>query len=84
MRIIRDNKVFFEGSTSTSKIRRKIDEQIQFLIRDNPVPDGTILTTGTGIVPGRDKGLRENDIVEISISKLGTLITPVIKLKKRI
>lgn len=83
LRIIRDNKVFFEGSISTSKIRRKIDEQIQFLIRDNPVPDGTILTTGTGIVPGRDKGLQESDIVEISISKIGTLITSVIKLKKR-
>ncbi len=81
LRIIRENKVFYEGSVNTSKMRRKIEEQIQYLIRDNPIPDGTILTTGTAIVPGRDKGLRDGDIVEISISKLGTLITPVMKLK---
>ncbi|MBP1357626.1 MAG: fumarylacetoacetate hydrolase family protein, partial [Sulfolobus sp.] len=58
------------------------EEQIEYLIRDNPIPDGTILTTGTGIVPDRDKGLRHGDIVEISINDIGTLITPVIKRKK--
>ncbi|MEM3353636.1 MAG: fumarylacetoacetate hydrolase family protein [Saccharolobus sp.] len=79
LKIFRNNKIFYEGSVNTSKMRRKIEEQIEYLLRDNPVPDGTILTTGTAIVPGRDKGLKDGDVVEISISKLGTLITPVNK-----
>ncbi|MEM3350387.1 MAG: fumarylacetoacetate hydrolase family protein [Saccharolobus sp.] len=82
LKIFRNNKIFYEGSVNTSKMRRKIEEQIEYLLRDNPVPDGTILTTGTGIVPGRDKGLKDGDVVEISISKLGTLITPVSKANK--
>gem|GEM_PF-6141147 len=32
-------------------------------------------------MPGRDKGLMYGDIVEITITKLGTQKTPVIKLK---
>ncbi|MEM3912130.1 MAG: fumarylacetoacetate hydrolase family protein [Saccharolobus sp.] len=79
LKIFRNNKIFYEGNVNTSKMRRKIEEQIEYLLRDNPVPDGTILTTGTAIVPGRDKGLKDGDVVEISISKLGTLITPVSK-----
>ncbi|MEM3329969.1 MAG: fumarylacetoacetate hydrolase family protein [Saccharolobus sp.] len=82
LKIFRNNKIFYEGSVNTTKMRRKIEEQIEYLLRDNPVPDGTILTTGTAIVPGRDKGLKDGDVVEISISKLGTLITPVSKANK--
>ncbi|MDT7862649.1 MAG: fumarylacetoacetate hydrolase family protein [Saccharolobus sp.] len=84
LRIIREGKVFYEGSVNTSKMRRKIEEQIEYLIKDNPIPDGTILTTGTAIVPGRDKGLKHGDVVEISISKIGTLITPVIKSERKL
>lgn len=79
LKIIREGKVFYEGSVNTSKMRRKIQEQIEYLLRDNLIPDGTILTTGTGIVPGREHGLKNGDIVEISITNLGTLITPVIQ-----
>jgi len=81
MRIIRGNEVIFEGTTNTSKMRRRVEEQIKYLIRNNDVPDGTLLSTGTAIVPGRDKGLRHGDIVEITITKLGTQKTPAIKLK---
>ncbi len=82
MRIIRGGSVIFEGSISTSKMRRKIEEQIKYLIRDNTVPDGTLLSTGTAIIPPRPITLIHGDIVEISITKLGTQRTPVIKLGK--
>lgn len=82
MEIKREGKVFFEGKTSTSNMKTKIDKQISYLIRDNSVPDGTILTTGTSIVPGRDQGLKENDTVTISIDRVGTLVTGVVKLKE--
>jgi 2-dehydro-3-deoxy-D-arabinonate dehydratase len=79
LRILRSGKVLYEGSTSTSRLRRRIEEQVDYLIRDNPIPDGTVLTTGTGIVPGREYGLKHGDMVEISIEGIGTLITPVVK-----
>ncbi|ABW01107.1 fumarylacetoacetate hydrolase family protein [Caldivirga maquilingensis] len=81
LRIIRSGKAIYEGEVSTERMRRRIDEQIKYLIRNNTVPDGTILMTGTGILPGRDAALRDGDVVEISISGVGTLTTPVIKLK---
>ncbi|MGC8542331.1 MAG: fumarylacetoacetate hydrolase family protein [Vulcanisaeta sp.] len=80
MRIIRNGQVIYEGGINTSKMRRRIEEQIKYLIRNNNIPDGTLLTTGTAVVPGRDKGLKHGDIVEITITKLGTQRTPVIKL----
>ncbi|WP_054842654.1 fumarylacetoacetate hydrolase family protein [Vulcanisaeta distributa] len=81
MRIIRGNSVIFEGSISTSKMRRRVEDQIKYLIRDNTVPDGTLLSTGTAVIPPRPITLMHGgDIVEISITGLGTQRTPVIKL----
>jgi 2-dehydro-3-deoxy-D-arabinonate dehydratase len=63
----------FEGSTSTANMRRSFDELIEFLCRDNPVPRGTVLLTGTGIVPPDDFTLRPGQLVEIHVPGLGTL-----------
>lgn len=79
MRVHRNGEILFEGATSTSNMKTKIDKQISYLLRDNSVPDGTLLTTGTAIVPSREQGLMNGDIVEISIDKLGTLVTRVEK-----
>ena len=79
MKIFRDNKIFFEGSTSTSNMKTKIDKQIRYLLIDNDVPDGTLLTTGTSIIPNKDQGLKNGDVVEISIEGIGTLTTKVKK-----
>ncbi|BDR92636.1 fumarylacetoacetate hydrolase family protein [Vulcanisaeta souniana] len=82
MRIIRGSAVVFEGSISTSKMRRRVEDQIKYLIRDNAVPDGTLLSTGTAVIPPRPITLMHGDVVEISITRLGTQRTPVIKLGK--
>lgn len=79
MRILRNNKTIFDGSTSTSNMKTKIDKQIDYLLIDNDVPDGTLLTTGTSIIPNKDQGLNDNDVVEISIEGIGTLTTTVKK-----
>jgi 2-dehydro-3-deoxy-D-arabinonate dehydratase len=79
MRIIRGDSVIFEGSIGTSRMRRKIEEQIKYLIRDNTVPDGTLLSTGAAVIPPRPITLMHGDVVEITITKLGTQRTPVIK-----
>lgn len=79
MRILRSDKTIFDGSMSTSNMKTKIDKQIHYLLIDNDVPDGTLLTTGTSIIPNKDQGLENNDVVEISIDGIGTLSTKVKK-----
>jgi len=73
MRVYRGNNLVFNDSTNTSRMKRKIKELIDFLIKYNIIPPGTVLLTGTGIVPPDDFSLRDNDIVEIEIEKIGVL-----------
>jgi 2-dehydro-3-deoxy-D-arabinonate dehydratase len=72
-----DGAPVFSGQTSTANMRRSLAELIEFLRRDNPVPAGTVLLTGTGIVPPDDVTLTPGQSVEISISGIGTLWNPV-------
>lgn len=83
MRILRNDKTIFNGSTSTSNMKTKIDKQIHYLLIDNDIPDGTLLTTGTSIIPNKDQGLENMDVVEISIEGIGTLTTTVRKNTKK-
>ena len=67
----------YEGSVHSSKIKRKFDDLNDYLCRDNPVPIGTVVSTGTGIIVPYDLPLQPNDVVEITIEELGTLSNPV-------
>jgi 2-dehydro-3-deoxy-D-arabinonate dehydratase len=67
----------FAGRTSTANMRRPLQELIEFLRRDNPVPVGTVLLTGTGIVPPDHVTLAAGQSVEISIAGVGMLRNPV-------
>jgi 2-dehydro-3-deoxy-D-arabinonate dehydratase len=72
-RIRRGGQTIFEDSAETSRIRRKIDELVAYLRRDNPIPPGTVVLTGTGIIVSAEHALQPGDIVEIEIPGLGTL-----------
>ncbi|MET7513077.1 hypothetical protein ABZS88_06300 [Streptomyces sp. NPDC005480] len=48
------------------------------MTEDEPFPDGAVLSTGTGIVPGLDFTLRGGDIVEMTIDGVGRLPNPVL------
>lgn len=74
--IKRGDKVTFEGSTSTGKLGRKIEDLIGFLLRSNPVPCGTVLQTGTGIIVTQESALAPGDVVTISVPQIGTLSNP--------
>lgn len=76
--IYRDEIMVVKSEASTSELNRKLDELVSFLARDNDVYDGTVLLTGTSIVPPNDFTLEPGDRIEISISDIGTLINPVI------
>ncbi|HEY2258183.1 MAG TPA: fumarylacetoacetate hydrolase family protein [Solirubrobacteraceae bacterium] len=67
----------FEAETSTANMRRSLSELIDFLCRDNPVPAGSVLLTGTGIVPPDDVTLLPGQSVEIRIGGIGRLKNPV-------
>jgi 2-dehydro-3-deoxy-D-arabinonate dehydratase len=73
----RGEAVVFEGSTQLSQMARTFDDLLGWLARDNSFPQGVILLTGTGIVPGDDFTLWPGDLVKISISGIGTLVNPV-------
>ncbi len=75
--ILRDDTVIFEGSANTSQLARSFDELNEYLYRDNPIPPGTVVSTGTGIIVPNDLGLREGDTVVISSPEIGVLSNPV-------
>ncbi|MER3501810.1 MAG: hypothetical protein C4295_10160 [Candidatus Fervidibacterota bacterium] len=78
-RILRDGAVLFEGEANTAQLSRRYEELIAFLRRDNPVPIGTVLTTGTGIMPPPQSALKDGDVVEIESPLLGKLVNLVRK-----
>jgi len=71
--IFREGERVFEGSTSTSSFARKFDELVKWLGVSNPVLPGTVLLTGTSIVPPDEFSLKPNDTVEITIEPIGRL-----------
>lgn len=76
-RIYRNDQKVFEDSANTSQLKRKYDELVSYLCRDNVVFDGTVLLTGTCIVPDETFTLADGDVIEIEISDIGVLRNPV-------
>lgn len=74
--IMRGEQKIFEGSISTSKIARKFEDLIAYLYRANPVPSGSVLLTGTGIIVTEEARLLPGDVCSISVSGIGTLSNP--------
>ncbi len=71
--IIRDGTTLFSGETNTSQMKRDVPEMIEYLTKSNPIPCGTVLMTGTGIIIPDTVTLKPGDIVEITIEHIGTL-----------
>jgi 2-dehydro-3-deoxy-D-arabinonate dehydratase len=79
LEIVRGGTSIFRGSTSLGRMKRRFDELIDWLGRDNLFPDGVILLTGTGIVPPDEFSLSTADVVHITIDGIGTLSNPVVQ-----
>ncbi len=75
--VLRGNAVIYEGDVNTSQINWKFEQLTEFLMRDNPIPFGTVVSTGTGIIVPNDLPLAAGDVVEIEIEGFGTLSNPV-------
>jgi len=80
MRIADDSgRELFAGEMSTARMRRSFAELVEWLLIDNPVPPGSILLTGTGLVPPDEFTLRPGHVVEIHVAEIGTLANPVVR-----
>jgi 2-dehydro-3-deoxy-D-arabinonate dehydratase len=71
--IERDGNTTFSGSVSTGAMSRKFEELTEYLLRANPVPAGSVLLTGTGIIVTEESALAPGDIVTIQIPQIGML-----------
>ena len=77
LEIERAGSIAYRGETSTSKMKRSIEELVTYLGRDQRFEVGCILLTGTGIVPPREFTLADGDLVTIRIEGIGSLVNPV-------
>ena len=72
-----DGTEVFSGATSTGQMVRGFEDLVAWLVRDNPVPPGSVLLTGTGIVPPDEITLLPGQRVEIHVPGIGTLVNEV-------
>lgn len=74
--IARDGATIFSGNVSTSKLHRRIETLVDFLLRANSVPAGSVLLTGTGIIVPQEAAIQPGDVVTIRIPEIGELSNP--------
>lgn len=72
-----DGRRLFGGETSTDRMRRGFAELAAFCVRDNPVPPGSVLLTGTGLVPPDEFTLEPGQVVEVAVAGIGRLVNTV-------
>jgi 2-dehydro-3-deoxy-D-arabinonate dehydratase len=76
--VVREGAAVWTGATSTSTLHRRLDELVDDLRRELSFPDGAVLSTGTGLVPGLSFTLCPGDVVTIEIEGVGQLRTPTV------
>jgi 2-dehydro-3-deoxy-D-arabinonate dehydratase len=76
--IRRSGEVVFQGETTLARIKRTFSELASFLYRCQAFPHGTVLLTGTGIVPPEDFSLAARDQISIHIPEVGLLENEVV------
>lgn len=74
MRIERAGRTVFEGGSGTDRMIRSFEELLDWLGRAYTVEPGTVLLTGTCVVPGDDFTLTEGDVVHVEVEGVGVLV----------
>ena len=70
---VRGGKTVFDESVGLNRIKRPFEELIDYLRLNNPIQDGTVLSTGTGIIVPPELALQEGDEIEMVCEPVGTL-----------
>jgi 2-dehydro-3-deoxy-D-arabinonate dehydratase len=82
MVVRRGEEVAFSGRTSTAEFHRPPAGLVPYLVDWLEFPEGVVLSTGTGIVPGLDFDLKPGDVVQITIEGIGRLVNPVVGVRE--
>ncbi len=77
MSIVRNEREVFAGNTTLEMMKRSFHELVAYLYKECEFPNGSFLMTGTGIVPEEDFTLEADDLIEISMEGIGTLVNRV-------
>ena len=73
LQVVRRKQAVFAGSVDIKQMKRRPDELVSFLYRECSFPHGSLLMTGTGIVPPKSFSLQHGDEIRITIRPIGTL-----------
>jgi len=79
LEIRRGGQVASKDATKLSQMKRTPEELVAWLFRENELPNGAFLMTGTGIVPDDNFTLEDGDEVSITITGIGRLSNPIVK-----
>lgn len=77
IQIVRKGNTVFEGETEVGQMKRKLTDLVHYLYREMSFPFGSLLMTGTGVVPPDSFTLDHGDVVNITIDSIGTLANTV-------
>ncbi|MGA1985706.1 MAG: fumarylacetoacetate hydrolase family protein [Candidatus Sulfotelmatobacter sp.] len=77
LEIRRGSAVVFSGATTLKEMKRKPEELVRYLYRNNSFPRGCFLLTGTGVVPPDSFTLKPGDEIRITIPPIGILVNAV-------
>ncbi|MDR6945294.1 fumarylacetoacetate hydrolase family protein [Mucilaginibacter pocheonensis] len=77
MVIKRNGNSVYEDATTVSRMKRSLTELAGYLYSECDFPSGCFLMTGTCLVPPPTFTLQQDDVVEITIDGIGTLINTI-------
>jgi 2-dehydro-3-deoxy-D-arabinonate dehydratase len=77
LEIKRENNTVFTDQIAISQMKRTLKELVSFVYRECSFPDGCLIMTGTGIVPGSEFTLQSGDEIQIDIDNIGKLVNTV-------
>src|SRR5688572_14663124 len=77
LEIKRKNDTVFSDKIAISQMKRTPEELVSFVYRECSFPDGCLIMTGTGIVPGSKFTLKPGDEIQIAIDNIGKLVNVV-------
>lgn len=75
--ITRNHEAVFADQVNVRQLKRTIPELVSYLLRDNSIPMGTVLLTGTCIVPPDEFTLAPGDQIDIQTDAIGTLTSTI-------
>jgi 2-dehydro-3-deoxy-D-arabinonate dehydratase len=79
MTVVRGPETIWHQTTSTARMKRRVEELVHYLFVGDAFPEGALLTSGTGLIPDMSFALAAGDRVDIEIAEVGTLSNPVVE-----